>query len=186
MRAYREGTPCPKCHSGTTTSLGECLSCGALWGATFLCPHCETHAKIAKDKLVGSVCEACGEARIELALPSSAYDALRMRVRTYRRWPARSMFYVPFAALILSLIATMAVHGGRATARQARQDFVAEHGPDMPPPRAFVLELTPEAPATFAFVLLLTGALGIAVYIGVAIKLRRRIRREVSALARPR
>ncbi len=185
MSAYRSGEPCPACKSGSTTSEGECLDCGAVWGNAFLCPHCGKHAKTVADRLVGTVCKECKEARVAAALPKEAYGPLLGMVRFYRRWPARATFYVPFAAVVFALAAAATSHYVKTSARAARHDYIAEYGPGVRPPSTPLADLAPEAPLAFVGALLIGGLVGLALYLGVAMVLRQRVHDEAARLARP-
>lgn len=129
MRAYRGGEPCPKCSDGSTTREGECLKCGALWGAAFLCPHCGQHTKPVVAPLVRAACSACGKPRLGAELSKDAYDVILAKLRGYRMWHARALFYVPVMALGLAVYVGVAmVLPQRVGHEAARLEAVARAG----------------------------------------------------------
>jgi predicted RNA-binding Zn-ribbon protein involved in translation (DUF1610 family) len=182
MSAYRSAEPCPQCKSGTTTSEGECLSCGALWGSAFLCPHCGVHARTEADRLVGTACAKCKIARVARPLPKEAYGRLLELVRFYRLWPARAAAYIPVLAVIVALVAAGTSVYVKSTARNERQSFIAERGTTVGAPTTTFADLLPEAPMAFVGGLGIVGAIGIAVFLGVAATFRQRVRREARRL----
>ncbi len=181
MSAYRGGEPCPKCSDGSTTREGECLKCGALWGAAFLCPHCGQHTKPVVAPLVRAACSACGKPRLGAELSKDAYDVILAKLRGYRMWHARALFYVPVMALGLAVIAAGTTFYLRTSAREARESFIAEYGPGRSPPSSVALSL-PDPSTAFLAGLVLAGMLGLAVYVGVAMVLRQRVGHEAARL----
>ncbi|HSO37616.1 MAG TPA: hypothetical protein VLT33_34055 [Labilithrix sp.] len=181
MSAYRVGEPCPKCRDGSTTSEGECLKCGALWGAVFRCPHCSQHTKPVIAPLVRAACSACAKPRLGADLPKEAYDVILSKLRVYRMWHARALVYVPVAALGLAVIAAGSSFYLRTSALAARDNFIAEHGPGASAPSSLALAL-PDPSTAFLVGLVLVGMLGVAVYVGVAVVLRQRVGHEAARL----
>lgn len=183
MSAYRTSEPCPRCRSGATTSEGECLSCGEVWGSAFLCPHCSVHAKTVADLLVGTKCAKCGVARIARPLPTDAYAPLLRQLQLYRLLPPRALVYVPAFAVAAAVIAAGSSYSMKASAREARATFVAEHGATNVAPTSLVADLLPEPPLAFVLGLGVAGALGLVLFLGLAAAFRLRVRREARRLA---
>ena len=181
MSAYRSSEPCPHCKSGTTTSEGECLACGAVWGSTFLCPHCGEHAKTVEDRLVATACAKCKVARVARPLPKDAYAPLLALIRSYRLLPVRAAIYVPGLAIFFAVVASGAVPAMKANARNERESFIAERGTKVGAPSS-MLEQLPDASTVFLASLGGVGALGIGVFLSIAGAFRLRIRREVRRL----
>lgn len=182
MNAYRSAEPCPQCKRGTTTSEGECLACGALWGNAFLCPHCGVHAKTEADRRVGTVCAKCKVARVARPLPKEAYARLLELIRFTRLWPARAAVYIPVVAVIVAVVATVTSANVKAAARNERESFIAERGTKVGAPTTFLADVLPEAPMMFVGGLLIVGAVGIAVFLGVSMSFRERVKREARRL----
>lgn len=176
---YRTGEPCPRCRSGSTTSQGECLACGAVWGEDFLCPHCGEHTKPVAEVMVGAACSDCGKPRLGVGLAREAYDGLLARVRVARLWHARAIFYVPLAALVVALVAAGVDFYWKDSARRARHDFIAERGPDAAPATSLA-PLAPEPAVAFIVALVGVGIAGVGVYVGVGAALRARVRWEAA------
>ena len=184
MSAYRSSEPCPRCKSGTTTSEGECLACGAVWGSAFFCPHCGDHAKTVEDRLVGTACAKCKVARVARPLPKDAYAPLFALLRTYRLLPVRAALYVPALAIFFAVLATGVIPAMTANARNQRESFIAEYGTTAGAPSS-MLEHLPDAATSFLAILGGVGALGIGVFLSIAGTFRLRIRREARRLAVP-
>lgn len=183
MSAYRSSEPCPRCRSGATTSEGECLSCGEVWGSTFLCPHCGGHAKTVTDFVVATKCAKCGVARIARPLPREAYAPLLAQVRRYRLLLARAMVYVPASAVAVAAVSAASSLALKANALEARATFRAEHGATKGAPSSLVAELLPEPPLAFVLGLGGAGALGVVLLLSLAALFRRRVRSEARRLA---
>ena len=177
---YRGGTACPGCKSTATSSRGECLDCGAVWGEEFLCPFCAKHTKPVSDPLVRCKCPSCKEPRLGANLDRSAYRELLAKRTTYRRWHVRALLYVPLPCATLSVALTGLTALLRADALLARRNSIAETMIDtsghhighlLPPPEiAFVLSLA------------VLGAAGALSYVAVALALRGRVTREAARL----
>lgn len=182
MSAYRSSEPCPRCKSGTTTSEGECLACGAVWGSAFLCPHCGEHAKIVEARVVGSACAKCKVARVEHPLPKEAYAPLFALLRSYRLLPVRAAIFVPALAIFFAVVATDAIPSMKANARNERESFIAERGTTVGAPSS-MLEHLPDSSTAFLAALGGVGALGIGVFLSIAGAVRLRIRREARRLS---
>lgn len=182
MSAYRSSEPCPRCKSGTTTSDGECLACGAVWGSAFVCPHCGERAKTVEARLVGTACANCKVARVARLLPKDAYAPLFALLRTYRLLPVRAAIYVPALAIFFAVVATGAIPAMKANARNQRESFIAEHGTTTGAPSS-MLDHLPDAATSFLAGLGGVGALGIGVFLSIAGAFRLRIRREARRLA---
>jgi len=178
---YRGGSVCPACKSTATSSRGECLECGAVWGEAFLCPFCAKHTRPVPDALVRSKCSSCKEPRLGPNLDRSAYRELLAKRTTYRRWHARALLYVPAGCAILTVVLTGLTAFLRANALVARRTSIAETMVDtsgghighfLPPPEvAFVLSL------------MVFGAVGAVSYVAVALSLRGRVAREAARLS---
>lgn len=183
MSAYRGGERCPKCKGNVTTNNGECLACGAVWGPTFLCPHCATHTKTTPDPMLRAVCSACKKPRLRPDLGKDDYDDLIAKQRAYRLWPVTAMTFIPAAACAVGVLAALGTYFYKANAQLAAKEFVAEHGRDVPFPANAIAEALPDPPAAFVLGLSGIGALGIAIFLGVARVRRAWIRREVVRLS---
>jgi len=179
--AYRTGEACPRCGSGSTTSQGECLACGALWGPDFLCPHCGEHTRPVSDPLVGASCSDCGKPRLGVSLPKEAYGRVLDRMRFARLWHARVLVYLPVVALVAALFVAGADFYWKGAALHAHDVFVAERGPAVPPPTSLA-PVAPEPPVAFVAALLAVGIVGLGIYVGVGAALRARVRSEAARL----
>lgn len=179
--AYRTGEACPRCGSGSTTSQGECLACGALWGPDFLCPHCGEHTKPVSDPLVVASCSDCGKPRLGVSLSKDAYTRLLDRIRFAKLWHARVLVYLPLGALVAALFVAGADFYWKGAALHAHDVFVAERGPSVPPPTSLA-PVAPDPPAAFVVTLLAVGFVGLAIYVGVGAALRARVRSEAERL----
>jgi len=140
------------------------------------------HAKTVADHLVGTACAKCKVARVARPLPKEAYAPLLDLLRFYRRWPARAAIYVPAAALLFAVVAAGTSFTMKANAREHRASFIAEYGPTRVAPTSPILDLMPEAPLAFVAGLGIVGAIGVAVFLGVAATFRARVQREARRL----
>lgn len=177
---YRGGAACPSCKSTATASRGECLDCGAVWGDEFLCPFCEKHTRPVADPLLKAACPSCHEPRIDPRFAKEAYDTLLGKRRTYRRWHARALVYVPLACAPLAIFASGFALYLRASAKLAHQSEIAERMVDLQGPR--LGDSVPEPQIVFVLSLLVLGTLGLLTYLTVALALRASVAREASRL----
>lgn len=180
--SYRGGTPCPACRSTKTTSRGECMACGHVFGEAFRCPFCELTNRPAPHAVVVAACPACSEPRIDPDLPIEAYGPLREMRRSYGRLHARALVYVPLFAALLAVVVTigLTLHAARSEARRLLEQphyegayYVVPRHERNPRPTALV----------FVGSLAMFGVLGVGVYAVAATVLGRRVRGEATRLA---
>lgn len=180
--SYRGGAPCPACRSTKTTSRGECMACGHVFGESFRCPFCERTNRPAPHALLVAACPACSEPRIDPKLPTEAYGPLREMRRSYGRLHARALVYVPLFAALLAVVVTIGLTllAARSEARGLLEQphyegayYVVPRHERNPRPTALV----------FVGSLAMFGALGVGVYAAAASVLGRRVRDEATRLA---
>ena len=180
--SYRGGAPCPACRSTKTTSRGECMACGHVFGEAFRCPFCERTNRPAPHALLVAACPSCSEPRIDPNLPIEAYGPLREMRRSYGRLHARALVYVPLFAALLAMVVTVGVTL-RASQRLAHDLLEQPHyeGAYYVVPR----HETDPRPTALVFVVCLAmfGVLGVVSYAAAATVLGRRVRAEATRLA---
>lgn len=180
--SYRGGAPCPACRSTKTTSRGECMACGHVFGEAFRCPFCERTNRPAPHALLVAACPSCSEPRIDPNLPIEAYGPLREMRRSYGRLHARALVYVPLFAALLAVVVTigLTLHAARSEARGLLEQphyegayYVVPRHERSPRPTALV----------FVGSLAMFGVLGVGVYAVAATVLGRRVHAEAMRLA---
>ncbi len=177
---YRGGTSCPTCKSTATSSRGECLDCGAVWGEEFLCPFCAKLTKPVSDALVSAKCPACKDPRLGPTLDRAAYEELLAKRTTYRRWHARALLYVPGGCVVLTIVLTGLAAFLRANAIDARRASIAETMVDTS--GGHIGHFLPPPELVFVLSIVVFGAVGLLIYVTVAHALRARVTREASRL----
>jgi hypothetical protein len=179
--AYRGGETCPSCRSSETTSRGECMACGHVFGESFRCPFCAKTTRPKPDPLLVATCPSCSEPRIDPSLGADAYDALRKKRRAYMRLHVRALVYVPlFSGLGAGLVAIGAALFGarrRADALLGQPYYQAGY---------YVVPAHESHPQSIALVLVsalvVLGGAGLAGYAVAAYVLRQRVLAEATRL----